>query len=162
MNLPQVSIVLAGALLSACTSMPTGPSILVLPGTGQSFEQFRQDERFCRHYAFEQIGGSTPGQAADASMARSAAVGTVVGAVAGAAVGGNEGAGVGAGTGLLVGSMAGASAAETSGTGSQRRYDHAFIQCMYARGHRVPVTGQLTTSPPPPPPPGLPPPPPPR
>ncbi len=38
----------------------------------------------------------------------------------------------------------------------QRRYDYAYIQCMYATGHRVPVPGQFTGSPPagkPPPPP---------
>jgi hypothetical protein len=40
----------------------------------------------------------------------------------------------------------------------QRRYDFAYIQCMYAKGHRVPVPGQYTgapaSGPPPPPPPG--------
>jgi hypothetical protein len=55
---------------------------------------------------------------------------------------------------------------ETTGSWSeqQRRYDFAYIQCMYAKGHRVPVPGQLTGAPagnPPPPPSGSPPPPPP-
>jgi len=38
----------------------------------------------------------------------------------------------------------------------QRRYVYAYIQCMYAKGHRVPVPGQFTSPPPggtPPPPP---------
>lgn len=38
----------------------------------------------------------------------------------------------------------------------QRRYDHAYIQCLYVKGHRVPVPGQFTSAPsggPPPPPP---------
>lgn len=155
-------LLLSACLPAACASLPTGPSVLVLPGSGRSFEQFRADEQQCRQYAFEQIGGAVPRQAADDSMARSVAAGTVVGAVAGAAIGGNQGAGVGAGTGLLVGTMAGSAAGESSGYGSQRRYDNAFIQCMYAKGHRVPVAGQLTAPNPPPPPPGLPPPPPPR
>jgi hypothetical protein len=71
----------------------------------------------------------------------------------------------------VVGGLAGAGAAEASGYELQRRYDTAYIQCMYARGHQVPVSGRIyrqsspTYSPRspgiPPPPPGMPPPPPP-
>lgn len=158
----RASILASVALLGACATLPTGPSVLVLPGSGRNFDQFRADDMVCRQYALEQVGGTTANQRANDSMARSAALGTAVGAVAGAAIGGDQGAGVGAGTGLVVGSMAGASAAESSGYGSQMRYDHAFIQCMYAKGHRVPVHGQMATTPIPPPPSGNPPPPPPR
>ena len=90
---------------------------------------------------------------------RSAVVGTALGALAGAAIGGNSrGAGVGAGVGLLAGSAAGAGAGQQSGYALQRRYDHAYQQCMYAKGHRVPVAGrygateQRAYTPPPPPP----------
>ena len=41
----------------------------------------------------------------------------------------------------------------------QRRYDFAYIQCMYVKGHRVPIPGAFTGVPaggPPPPPPGKP------
>lgn len=158
----RVSVCMGLLLLTACTTMPTGPSVLVLPGSSKSFEQFRSDDAVCRQFAREQIG-SVPGESAADSMTRSAVAGTAIGALAGAAIGGNNGAGVGAGTGLLFGSMAGASAGEHSGYISQQRYDHAFIQCMYAKGNRVPVSGRLTSStypPPPPPPPGPPPPPP--
>lgn len=155
-------IPLAAVLLAAgCTTAPTGPSVMVLPGTGKSFEQFRMDDATCRQFAFGQIGGTVPAQAAGDTMARSAVTGTAVGALAGAAIGGNEGAGVGAGTGLLVGSAAGASAGEAAAYGSQQRYDYAFIQCMYAKGHRVPVYGRFIDAPAvPPPPPSAPPPPP--
>lgn len=129
--------------LGACVSMPNGPSVLVMPGTAMSFEQFRQDDAQCRQYASEQIG-QTPEGASDSSGLRSAAVGTVVGAVAGAAIGGRRGAGVGAGTGLVVGSVAGANTAHVSGYEAQKRYDNAFIQCMYAKGHRVPVSGRYS------------------
>lgn len=162
MNPLKLSALLGLLLLAGCTSMPTGPSVLVLPGTGKNFDLFRTDDAICRQYALEQIGGATPNQAAGGSMARSAAVGTVVGAAAGAAIGGNQGAGVGAGTGLIAGTMAGAATGEAAGYGSQQRYDYAFIQCMYAKGHRVPVSGQMTSPTIPPPPPGAPPPPPPR
>lgn len=158
-------------LLGACTVMPTGPSVMVLPGTGQTFERFRDDDLACRQYAHYQIGGKTSGQAAKESAVSSAAVGTAVGAVAGAAIGGGrEGAAVGAGAGLLMGSAVGADTARTSGIGTQNQYDNAYIQCMYSKGHRVPVPGNVSYSKPvrapdaglPPPPPGAPPPPPPR
>jgi hypothetical protein len=138
---------------------------MVLPGTGKSFDQFRADDAACRQYAFEQIGGVTPNQAASDSGVRSAAVGTAVGTAAGAAIGGSEGAWVGAGTGLLVGGLYGTEAAGYSSYALQNRYDIAYIQCMYAKGHRVPVSGRImwkqgeTSIPPPPP--GMPPPPPP-
>jgi hypothetical protein len=162
---------LAGtALLGACTVMPSGPNVMVLPGTGQSIERFRDDDASCRQFAFIQIGGKTAEAAARESAVTSAAVGTAVGAVAGAAIGGNsQGAAVGAGAGLLMGSAIGSDAARSSGYGTQRQYDNAYIQCMYAKGHRVPVPGNVSYSKPvkaseagiPPPPPGMPPPPPP-
>jgi len=48
---------------------------------------------------------------------------------------------VGAGTGLMVGTLSGAGAAQLSAQEAQKRYDNAFVQCMYAKGHRVPVSG---------------------
>lgn len=140
------SLAVAGSLsllLAACASVPTGPSLMALPGTGKSFEQFRADDFQCRQYAEASIGGTAQGAASNAQL-RSAAVGTAVGAVAGAAIGGHEGAGVGAGTGLLVGSMAGADAGYGSAYGAQRRYDNAYVQCMYAKGDKVPVSGTFT------------------
>jgi hypothetical protein len=152
----------AGVLLIAgCVSMPDGPSVMVLPGTGKSFDQFRADDLMCRQFASQQIGGASANQAATNSAVSSAAVGTVVGALAGAAIGGRDGAGVGAGTGLLVGSMSGASAGSSSAYGSQHRYDNGYIQCMYAQGHRVPVSGRLSEGTPRTPPLGIMPPPPP-
>jgi hypothetical protein len=98
---------------------------------------------------------------------RSEALTGAVGAAAGALIGGSSSAaGVGAGVGLLGGALAGSSAGHTSGYSLQQRYDAGYIQCMYAKGHKVPVTGRYTSSyerdsrdrpayysPPPPPPP---------
>ena len=161
-------------LLAACATTPTGPSAMALPGTGKSFDQFRYDDNSCRLYARDQIGGTSANQAANDSLARSAALGTGVGAAAGALAGGGRGAGVGAAAGLIVGTAAGTGAAESSSYNAQQRYDYAYVQCMYAKGHRVPVSGRMMSesrrySPPPPPnrplppppPPGSPPPPPP-
>jgi hypothetical protein len=147
-------------MLGACMSMPSGPSILVLPGTGKGFDQFRADEFDCKQYASSQIGETTPNQVAGDSVVTSAALGTVVGALAGAAIGGQHGAGVGAGTGLAVGAMAGTGAGNTSAYALQQRYDYAFQQCMYAKGHKVPVYGGFESMRPSAPPAYMPPPPP--
>ncbi len=130
-------------LLSACATVPSGPSVMMLPGQGKSFEQFQSDDAGCRQYAQQQIG-MTPGQAASQSAVGTAAVGTAIGAAAGAAIGAatghpGTGAAVGAGGGLLVGTAAGAGAGATSGGAVQRRYDSAYTQCMYAKGHQLPV-----------------------
>lgn len=154
-------------VLGACaTYAPTGPSAMVLPGTGKSFDQFRADDMECRQYASLQAGGQA--QAASDSVVNSAALGAAVGAVAGAAMGGRDSAGVGAGMGLITGTLAGTGAGSASAYEMQRRYDIGYQQCMYAKGHRVPMSGR-SSSPPayasqpaaattPPPPPGSPPP----
>lgn len=174
-HMPKLAVASFALLLGACTVMPTGPSVMVLPGAGQPFERFRADDMDCRQYAQYQIGGKTAGDAAKESAVTSAAVGTAVGALAGAAIGGNsKGAAIGAGAGLLMGSATGTDASRASTVGTQRQYDNAYIQCMYAKGHRVPVPGNMSYSAPvrsqtpvqpqdpsiPPPPPGAPPPPP--
>ena len=127
--------------LGACTTMPSGPNVMVLPGSGKNFDQFRNDDYQCRQFAQSQIGGATPTTAMEDSGVRSAALGTVLGAVAGAAVNGGRGAAVGAGTGLALGGLAGTGAGQASGYGLQRRYDYGYMQCMYAQGHRVPSAG---------------------
>jgi len=166
-------------LLGACATVPTGPSVMVLPGGGKSFEQFQGDDAMCRQWAYQQTG-TTPGQAANESGITSAMIGTVLGAAVGAAIGaaaGNPamGAAAGAGGGLLFGSASGVGAAQYSGALSQQRYDIAYQQCMYAQGNQIPGVMRrayrrgTAGAPPPPPPPGsgpmtpdMPPPPPPR
>ena len=154
-----VAIAAATLLAAACATVPTGPSVLVLPGSAKSFEQFRADDYECRQYAGFQVNGTTPERAAEQSGVKSAAIGTAVGAVAGGLLGGHDGAASGAGAGLVIGALAGTGAAQSSQRSAQQRYDHAFQQCMYAKGHKVPVEGyalpqrnaRRATIPPPPP-----------
>jgi hypothetical protein len=98
-------------LLGACATLPSGPSVLALPGTGKNFDQFQTDAVACKQFAYAQVGGRTP----------------------------------------------------TSAYEAQQRYDMSYIQCMYAKGHRVPVSGQFVDKTRqecyPPPPPNTPPPP---
>ncbi len=169
-DLLQRLALLSLAGLGACATIPPGPSMLVLPGTGKSFDQFRVDDGYCKQYATEQVGGVTAQNAQATSGVTSALVGSAVGAAAGAAFGGGQGAAIGAGAGLLLGSAAGLSASSYSAYNVQARYDFAYQQCMYAMGNRVPVSGRVAyTHPrvtysyvPPPPPPNYPPPPPPH
>lgn len=155
-----IVVPIAAVLLSACTTVPTSPSMLALPGSTKTFEQFRSDDAMCRDYAYR----SNPTDDVDRGV-RSAAIGTLIGAAAGGAIGGQHGAAIGAGGGLIVGSAVGSDQADRSNYGMQRRYDNAYIQCMYAQGHKVPVTSSGFTSTPyrpsyqTPPPPNSPPPP---
>src|SRR5262245_5291250 len=115
----RIASLAAAALLAAgcSTTPPAGPAVLVLPGTGKNFDQFRFDDQECRGYAATHAPANSD--------------------------------------------------TYYSGGGSlQQRYDHAFVQCMYAKGHRVPVAGRYSDSGrpaqsaanlPPPPPPGKPP-----
>ncbi|MGE5468373.1 MAG: glycine zipper family protein, partial [Ignavibacteria bacterium] len=103
-------LALAGTLLlAACATVPSGPSVMALPGTGKTFDQFRFDDMQCRDYAQAQTGGSAQ-QAADNAAVRNAAVGPAGGARAGASIGGPQGARGGGRTGLVVGTAAGAKA----------------------------------------------------
>ncbi len=93
----------AALLLTACATVPTGPSVTVLPGNGKSFEQFQADDAACRQWAAQQTG-TTAKRASTESTVTGAAIGTVVGAAVGTTAGaaaGNPavGAAVGAGAG---------------------------------------------------------------
>lgn len=57
-------------LVAACTTMPSGPSVMVLPSTSKSFDQFRADDMVCRNFALESVGGVTASQAATQSVGR--------------------------------------------------------------------------------------------
>ncbi len=153
---------LVGVLaLAACTTIPAGPSVMVLPGTSKTFEQFQVDDAVCRQWGAQQVG-ITPRHAEAESTVAGAAVGTLVGAGLGAAIGaatGSPGAGaaIGAGAGLLGGTAVGASAGQSSSWSVQRRYDVAYQQCMYAKGNQIPgvvaASPRAAPTPPPPPPP---------
>ena len=137
------ALVVGGLLLGACTTVPAGPSVMALPGTGKSFEQFLTDDLMCRQWASKQTG-TTPERASGLSIAEGAGLGTLLGAGLGAALGavaGNAGLGaaVGAGGGLLTGTALGARAGQTASYQVQNRYDNAYEQCMYAKGNQVPA-----------------------
>lgn len=108
-------------LLTACVSTPTAPSVITLPGKGVSFEQFRADDYDCRVFAFQQLEGKAPQPTAQSRATESAAA-------------------VATGQGTAPGPVSATAAMH----GNQRQYDIHYIQCMYAKGHRVPMLGRMT------------------
>ena len=132
------------ALLGGCVTVPPGPSMMVLPGSRTSFEQFQVDDSTCRGFA-SQATGTTTRQAADESGVGAAVLGTAVGAAAGAAIGAAAGdaaagAAIGAGSGLLLGAASGVTRADYAAATVQQRYDYAYLQCMYAKGNQIPMS----------------------
>jgi len=113
---PILLLLAAALIVGACTSMPSGPSVVVLPGTNKTFDQFVGDDHNCRQFALAQVGGVSSHQAADTAAGSSPA--------------------------------GGASYSSDSGYGPQYQYDTAYIQCMYANGHRVPAYGPMVSAPP--------------
>lgn len=152
---------LAVVALNACATVPTGPSVRVLPGPWKPFEVFQSDDAVCRQWAAQQIGTS-PDEAAGKTLAGGAAIGTLLGAGLGALIGstsGHAGAGaaIGAASGLLVGTSVATDPAYAAASAVQRQYDNAYLQCMYAKGNQIPglmrPSTRRTYPPPPPPPP---------
>src|SRR2546421_8880738 len=139
--------------LGACATVPLGPSVMVLPGTGKSFDQFQADDAVCRQWASVQTG-TTPQQAAGSSTAKSGVLGTLLGAGLGAAIGAatghpGVGAAVGAGGGLLAGTAVGAGAGGGAAPPGQKRYKNTPQHSTYSQREQ-------TSTPPPPPPPRAP------
>jgi uncharacterized protein YcfJ len=132
--------------LAGCATMPNGPSYAALPGSRTSYPQFQVDDGTCRQFATQAIGGTTPQQDANNAAVGSAVIGTALGAAIGGLLGGHEGAAVGAGMGLFTGAAAGAGNSQAAGYSSQQRYDSAYYQCMYARGHKVPMPAGVARS----------------
>ncbi|HBG06949.1 MAG: hypothetical protein A2075_19640 [Geobacteraceae bacterium GWC2_58_44] len=130
--------------LGGCATLPTGPSVRVLPTPGKSFEAFMSEDAVCRQWA-SQLLGQDPQETADRNTATGAVVGTALGAGVGAALGAasghaGTGAAIGGGTGLLFGTASGASSGQLYGMEAQRRYDNTYVQCMYSKGNQVPGT----------------------
>ena len=128
--------------VGGCATVPRGPSVSILPGSGKTFEQFQADDAACRQWA-EQHMGESPQETMNQNTVTGAVVGTAAGALLGAAIGsasGHAGAGaaIGAGSGLLLGTSAGASAGQGYVMQGQRRYDISYQQCMYAKGNQIP------------------------
>jgi len=156
----KITPVLLLLMVTGCATLPTGPSVRVLPAQGKPFDTFRAEDATCRQWAEQEMGMSTQ-QTYDKNVATGAVAGTAIGAGLGAAVGaasGHAGAGaaIGAASGLLFGTAAGSNAGQVNAREAQRRYDNAYVQCMYSYGNQVPGYHPRRVASAPPPPPQLP------
>jgi hypothetical protein len=121
--------------------VPTGPSVSVMPSAGKPFDLFMQEDAACRHWAERKIGLS-PQETIEKNTATGAVAGTAIGAGVGAMLGaasGRAGTGalIGGASGLLIGTVSGANSGQLYGREAQRRYDTAYLQCMYANGNQI-------------------------
>jgi uncharacterized protein YceK len=142
MRYRQLLTLLVLLALTGCATMPTGPSVRVLPAPGKTFEAFMSEDATCRQWA-SQLMDKSPQEVMNRNTANSAILGTAIGAAAGAAfgaIGGDAGTGaaIGGGTGLLFGTASGSGYGERYGSEAQMRYDNTYVQCMYAKGNQVP------------------------
>ncbi len=147
-------------VLSACATVPKGPSVMVWPGPWKPFEVFQSDDAICRQWAAQQIGTSF-NDAVNQNLTTGAVLGMLAGAGLGAAIGAASGgagigAAIGAASGLIGGTAVASGPAYAAGYEAQRRYDYTYLQCMYAKGNQIPSQRSSSRSvPPPPPPPGF-------
>ena len=153
---------LAAAVLGGCATMPSGPSVMVLPKPGKSFKEFQSDDATCRQWAMQVIQ-VPPSETANKTLASGAAIGTAMGAGLGAAIGAASGkpatgAAIGASSGLIGGTAVASGPAHAAGSEAQRRYDNVYQQCIYAMGNQIPglaaPSRKRSRWVPPPPPPG--------
>jgi len=157
----SVLLLLTLVALSASATIPTGPNVMVWPGPGKPFEVFQSDDAVCRQWDSQQAGAQ-PSESANKTLASGAAVGMILGAGLGAAFGAasgdfGAGLGIGAASGAIVGTAAASGPSYGAQWEVQRRYDNAYLQCMYVKGNQVPgaVRTYRRAVPPPSPPPGF-------
>ena len=144
--------------LTGCAVAPTAPTVMVLPGTQSSPIQFQADSFACQRQAQALLAGAV--QSANDQAAANIVVGTMMGAAVGALMGqgyyhGSDSVAWGAGTGLLIGGAAAGGSSQAASYSLQQRFNIAYVQCMYQRGHQVPGwvrTRQQAPAVPPPPP----------
>lgn len=120
-------------LLAGCVTVPSGPTIPVMPAEGKSLSAFEQDERACEDYAYDKVAGQV--DKANSRQARHTLLGALVGAGIGAAVGDTKGAIIGGSAGTIIGSNS--SEPGYQQYSAQRRYDIAYAQCMETKGNHV-------------------------
>jgi len=137
-----VACIVGFALMGCAAPRPIGPTVMALPPKGENFATFQQHDSSCQQYAASQIGGQSPGQAAERRGIAGAALGTGIGAAAGALLGSASGhagggAAIGAGTGLLAGTLLGSAHGRGAAASLQERYNVSYTQCMVANGEHI-------------------------
>lgn len=146
-----VSALVTISTLSGCvvaSTGPQGPSMTVLPGTGKTFADFKQDDNECRQFARDSIGGSKSGMGEVVKALGITGVGAGLGAAVGGGIGGTHtnrySPTLNAQSGTAIGVAGGAATAmqthNADANNDQARYDHAYVECMYANHNKIPAS----------------------
>jgi hypothetical protein len=123
------------ALLAGCDTMPEGPTVSAFQGADRNLDEFRTDDTDCKQFSQAQVGGAASASAGRANVVPSEMRGTAVCRAMGAVVGGRGSAASGSMAGSLIDGL---EAAQFAGNGLQRRYNCAYVQCMYMKGDKIP------------------------
>jgi len=127
--------VTATLIASACGTIPAngGPSVAVLPGGGKSMPEFNIDDIACRATAKVKASDNSP-LPVGMGLGEPEIVASVRGRLS--LRDSNE----------LTGSVFGnAAAADAGAVTPQVRYDTAYLQCMYSKGHKIPIRGAMSS-----------------
>ncbi len=73
----KLTSILLLLLSCGCATLPTGPSVTVLPAQGKSFDTFRAEDATCRQWAQQNIGASGQ-QTYNNNVATGAVAGTAI------------------------------------------------------------------------------------
>jgi hypothetical protein len=132
-----IASALAAALLAgACATVPAGnaPSVAVLPGGGKDMASFNKDDIACRGDAHARANDNTPLPTAMGLGGRTE-VASTRGRLA-----------LRDSTDTTTGSVYGGAPAANAGTFTvQQRYDTAYVQCMFSKGHKIPVNEAMSS-----------------
>lgn len=120
-------------MVAGCDTMPQGPTVTALPGTNETFDEFRTHDVGCRQFADIQVANAISASAVRPIGLTTIPTGPAVCAAANAA--GEDHGAAAARSGSLID---GIDSAQFAGIGLQRHYNCAYVQCMYTKGDKVP------------------------
>lgn len=132
-----VACAVTGAFLAvACAALPGGnsPTVEALPGGGKDMVAFNTDDIACRTTARTRSSENTP-----LTSGMGLGVGEVVASGRGKLTVRENADST---TGSVYG---GAPAADAGNPTSQQRFDTAYLQCMFSKGHKIPLKEQMSS-----------------
>jgi len=122
--------------VGACAGNAVTPTVAVLPGGGKTMAAFNADDIACRDYA------ASPSNSNSVPLA-SMGIGNIEVASARRGFASITGSAPSTGAGSVYGGATAQDTGEKPTT--QQKYDTAYIRCMFTKGHKVPVSGGMTS-----------------
>lgn len=133
-----LAVTLSGAFLAvACSTLQGGisPTVEVLPGGGKDMVAFNADDIACRSTATSRANENSPLPTAMGLGDRQEVVASSRGRAT-----------LRENADSTTGSIYGGAPAANAGTPTaQQRFDTAYVQCMFSKGHQIPLKEQLSS-----------------